>query len=84
MQIWYIEVSNLLFLVLSRPIKMASTLWPQKQPFKAKRHAITKDYDVTQKSLGVGINGKVLQCYKKGDRVQKFALKVNIIDFTDL
>ena len=63
---------------------MASTLWPQKQPFKAKRHAITKDYDVTQKSLGVGINGKVLQCYKKGDRVQKFALKVNIIDFTDL
>jgi len=54
-------------------------LWPQKAPFTAKRHAITHDYDVTQKTLGVGINGKVLEVHKKGDTEEprkKFALKV--------
>ena len=35
----------------------------------------SKDYDVSQKSLGVGINGKVLECYRKKDK-GKFALKV--------
>lgn len=44
--------------------------------FTAKRNAITQDYDITQKSLGVGINGKVLECFKKGDRGTMYALKV--------
>lgn len=55
---------------------MSSVYWPQKRPFTSKKNAITHDYDVTQKSLGVGINGKVLECYKKGDPSRKFALKV--------
>ena len=55
------------------------SLWPQKAAFTAKRHAITHDYDVTQKTLGVGINGKVLEVHKKGDTEEprnKYALKV--------
>eukprot|EP00794_Sanderia_malayensis_P018393 gene18393-20247_t len=48
--------------------------WPQNRPLAPKRHQVTNDYDVTQKSLGVGINGKVLQCIRKSDN-QKFALK---------
>ena len=48
----------------------------QREPYTAKRNAITQDYDITQKSLGVGINGKVLECYRKGDRSRMFALKV--------
>ena len=63
-----------------------SHFWPQKRPFTTKRHAITKDYDVSQKSLGVGINGKVLECYRKTDKA-KFALKVrsafNIVYYID-
>lgn len=61
-----------------------SYFWPQNKPLTSKRHAITQDYDVSQKSLGVGINGKVLECYRKRDK-GKFALKVklcfNIFDF---
>lgn len=53
-----------------------SHFWPQNRPFTTKRHAITHDYDVSQKSLGVGINGKVLECYRKSDK-GKFALKVS-------
>jgi len=53
-----------------------STNWPQNKQYVPKRNAITQDYDITQKSLGVGINGKVLECYKKGDRGKRFALKV--------
>jgi len=52
-----------------------SYFWPQNKPLTSKRHAITQDYDVSQKSLGVGINGKVLECYRKKDK-GKFALKV--------
>ena len=55
-----------------------SYFWPQNKPLTAKRHAITSDYDVSQKSLGVGINGKVLECYRKKDK-GKFALKVFFI-----
>lgn len=51
-------------------------MWPQKQPYTAKRHAITQDYKVSTKSLGVGINGKVLECYNKNDPNTKYALKV--------
>lgn len=41
-----------------------------------KRTAITNDYVVTQKSLGLGINGKVLECHSKANN-EKYALKVN-------
>jgi len=50
-------------------------VWPQNRPESAKRHAISNDYEVTKRSLGVGINGKVLECIRKADK-QKFALKV--------
>lgn len=40
-----------------------------------RRHAVTDDYKITAQVLGLGINGKVLECYSKrsGD---KCALKV--------
>ncbi|XP_047125874.1 MAP kinase-activated protein kinase 2 isoform X1 [Hydra vulgaris] len=49
--------------------------WPQNRPLTTKKHAITRDYDVSQKTLGVGINGKVLECNRKSDN-KKCALKV--------
>ena len=50
-------------------------VWPQNRPYSAKKHPISNDYDVTQRSLGVGINGKVLECVRKSDK-HRFALKV--------
>ena len=43
--------------------------------FKAKSHPITTDYKITEKVLGLGINGKVVECFSKANG-QKFALKV--------
>ncbi|XP_059468643.1 MAP kinase-activated protein kinase 2 [Neocloeon triangulifer] len=40
-----------------------------------KSSLITDDYEISDKVLGLGINGKVLQCFSKQTR-QKFALKV--------
>ncbi|KAM9325804.1 MAP kinase-activated protein kinase 3 [Gastrophryne carolinensis] len=47
------------------------------QPAKLeiKRHAITDDYKVSKQVLGLGINGKVLECYRR-DSGQKCALKI--------
>ena len=50
-------------------------MWPQNRPFSPKKNSITQDYEVTNRSLGVGINGKVLECYRRTDS-QKYALKV--------
>lgn len=36
---------------------------------------ITEDYEISNHVLGLGINGKVVQCYDKETR-QKYALKV--------
>lgn len=44
-------------------------------PLKTKISLITNDYDLSQKVLGVGINGKVLECFEKKTR-HRFALKV--------
>lgn len=44
-------------------------------PLKTKVSLITNDYDLSQKVLGVGINGKVLECFEKKTR-HRFALKV--------
>jgi hypothetical protein len=43
--------------------------------FKAKTVPIISDYRITDKVLGLGINGKVVECWDKTTG-QKFALKV--------
>lgn len=48
-----------------------------------KKTPITDDYDITKTVLGLGINGKVVECFSKKTK-EKYALKVNskvIIDF---
>lgn len=44
-------------------------------PLQPKTSLITDDYDLSQKVLGVGINGKVLECFEKKTG-KRFALKV--------
>uniref|UniRef100_A0A672RMK0 non-specific serine/threonine protein kinase n=1 Tax=Sinocyclocheilus grahami TaxID=75366 RepID=A0A672RMK0_SINGR len=41
-----------------------------------KRHAVTDDYKISSHVLGLGVNGKVVECYNKKTG-QKCALKVN-------
>lgn len=45
-------------------------------PLRTKTSLITNDYNLSQKVLGVGINGKVLECFEKKTGKQ-FALKVS-------
>ena len=45
-------------------------------PLRPKSSLITSDYDLSQKVLGVGINGKVLECTEKKTGL-KYALKVS-------
>lgn len=40
-----------------------------------KKHAVTDDYKISKRVLGLGINGKVLECFHK-ETGQKCALKV--------
>lgn len=40
-----------------------------------KRNAVTDDYKISSQVLGLGINGKVLECYSK-KTAEKCALKV--------
>ena len=40
-----------------------------------KKNAITADYVVSRQVLGLGINGKVVECFRKGND-KKYALKV--------
>lgn len=40
-----------------------------------KQAPITQDYEITHTVLGLGINGKVVECYSKATR-EKYALKV--------
>jgi len=47
-------------------------------PLRPKTSLVTNDYDLSQKVLGVGINGKVLECFEKKTG-GKFALKVSRI-----
>lgn len=48
------------------------------KPLQIKRNVITDDYSVTSQVLGMGINGRVLECFHK-DNGEKFALKVNTL-----
>ena len=47
------------------------------KPLVPKRHAITNDYTILTRSLGVGVNGKVLECIHKATG-EKRALKVSL------
>lgn len=49
-----------------------------KRPLILKTSPITDDYEISNKVLGLGINGKVVQCFNKATQ-EKFALKVIII-----
>lgn len=40
-----------------------------------KRTPITEDYEITKQVLGLGINGKVVECFNRATK-EKFALKV--------
>lgn len=40
-----------------------------------KQAPITQDYEITHTVLGLGINGKVVECYSKATK-EKYALKV--------
>ncbi|KAH1023088.1 MAP kinase-activated protein kinase 2 [Dendroctonus ponderosae] len=43
--------------------------------FSPKKNAITEDYEITKQVLGLGISGKVVECFNKNTK-EKFALKV--------
>ena len=45
------------------------------RPLMPKKHPITSDYSISSRSLGVGVNGKVLECTNKRTG-EKRALKV--------
>lgn len=45
-----------------------------------KKHAVTDDYKISKRVLGLGINGKVLECFHK-EKGQKCALKVWFLFF---
>ena len=53
---------------------MTETL--QSRILQPKRVPISHDYRLSSHVLGLGINGKVLECYSKVDG-QKYALKVS-------
>ena len=49
---------------------------PCQRPYvQSKQYAVTDDYRITGQVLGLGVNGKVVECYSKKSG-QKFALKV--------
>lgn len=55
--------------------KMASVYGSNLKPLLAKSVPITNDYSISDKVLGLGINGKVVECYHR-ETGNKFALKV--------
>ena len=61
----------------SQPPNFAAHLAHSK-PLVPKKHPITNDYTILTKSLGVGVNGKVLQCIHKATGATR-ALKVSLI-----
>ncbi len=65
----------------SAPPDFAQRLAQSKQLIP-KKHPITNDYTILTKTLGVGVNGKVLECIHKasGDRR---ALKVCVRRYQD-
>lgn len=45
------------------------------KPLDTRKNPITDDYVVSRQVLGLGINGKVVECFKR-DTGEKYALKV--------
>lgn len=52
-----------------------STVPARNMSYTPKRHSLNTDYEISKKVLGLGINGKVLECIDKKSK-EKFALKV--------
>ena len=52
----------------------------QSRGLQPKKTPITDDYELSNKVLGLGINGKVVVCYNKTDN-RKCALKVTCFSF---
>ncbi|XP_018600100.2 MAP kinase-activated protein kinase 3 [Scleropages formosus] len=71
------DVSNSATLTHSRTDCPSATHFalPVLPKLEFKRNAVTDDYKITSQVLGLGINGKVLQCYDKKTGV-KCALKI--------
>lgn len=59
----------------TNPLKMTNNPVMDQKLFEAKHHSITNDYEISNTVLGLGINGKVVECTNKKNQ-QKFALKV--------
>lgn len=51
---------------------------PFQPGMKPRQHQITDDYKISKNVLGVGINGKVVECIRRKTN-EKFALKVSLI-----
>ena len=49
------------------------------KPLDTKKNLITDDYIVSRQVLGLGINGKVVECFRR-DTGAKYALKVGCDD----
>lgn len=67
----------------SQGSSLDSDLTDQPPPYSKlefRRHAVTDDYKITAQVLGLGINGKVLECYCKKTG-EKCALKVCVCLF---
>jgi len=58
-----------------------SSQHPSHPSMVPKTTKITDEYDISNHILGLGINGKVVQCTRKSDGT-KYALKVTIITQT--
>ena len=54
----------------------------QSKGLQPKKSPITDDYELSNKVLGLGINGKVVVCQNKASN-RKCALKVNLL-FSDI
>lgn len=57
-------------------IKTRKIMDPLNSRLSPKVTPITDDYEISNHVLGLGINGKVVQCYDRNTR-QKYALKVS-------
>lgn len=66
------QTFNVLVCMFSAP-EMSESLLPRVP--QTKKNMVTDDYRLSNNVLGLGINGKVLECYSKADG-RKYALKV--------
>lgn len=60
-------------------INMLTNKMMNPKPLTLINHPICDDYEITDKTLGLGINGKVVECYHKQSGA-KFAVKVRTVN----